>query len=284
MADDYTFNPLPYDENSNRYGVKPKHIKRLKELLRSGTLHPQDERDIEEFLEDYENGVDRFTPKGLDPRKWMDPWYGRPPVPEHPNDNKHGVPNDLANIDPASHNASAMIAGKSGNLPVHNSGKLHGDESVGLSGRLNIKSATHAVESDILAKPQVTATNNSQEIQVPSALSQNNSVDPFPDRANNDAALPPLVRLDGQKLKPPESMYPAMSYRENEHEVWPDWAIERASKRYPDLPKQIEASRQLVPDRPEDLDDPDYFELPDNPTFKDMYRHGKWKEKKYGQA
>ena len=107
--------------------------------------------------------------------------------------------------------------------------------------------------------------------------------DPDPSRHNNDAALPPLVRLDGRTLKAPENRYPAMSYRENEHETWPDWAIERATKRYPDLPKKIEESRQLVPDSPQDLTDPDYFELPENPTFKDLFSHGKWKQKKYGQ-
>jgi len=107
--------------------------------------------------------------------------------------------------------------------------------------------------------------------------------DPDPSRPNIDATLPPLVRLDGRTLKAPEARYPAMSYRENEHETWPDWAIERATKRYPDLPKKIEESRQLVPDSPQDLTDPDYFELPENPTFKDLFSHGKWKQKKYGQ-
>ena len=38
----------------------------------------------------------------------------------------------------------------------------------------------------------------------------------------------------------------------------------------------------MTPDTPEDLDDPNYNALPDNPTFKDQYYHQKWNEKKYG--
>jgi hypothetical protein len=95
--------------------------------------------------------------------------------------------------------------------------------------------------------------------------------------------LPPLIRLDQQPLKLAEKMYPGMAYRENVHEVWPSEAIEQATKKYPDLPKQIADSQMLPPDSPEDLLDEDYFFLPDNPTFKDQYRHSVWKEKKYGK-
>jgi hypothetical protein len=93
---------------------------------------------------------------------------------------------------------------------------------------------------------------------------------------------PPLVRLDGQKLRTPEMLYPEMSYRENVHQAWPAEAIEVATKKYPDLPKWVEESRQLVPDSPADLQDPDYYALPDNPTFLDQFYHGRWQDKKQG--
>ena len=107
-------------------------------------------------------------------------------------------------------------------------------------------------------------------------------VSPLQSGSLNAQGLPPLVRLDGQPLKPEENMYPAMAYRENEHQAWPQEAIDLATKKYPDLPKQIEASRTLVPDHPDDLLDPDYFPLPENPTLKDQLYHGIWKEKKQG--
>jgi hypothetical protein len=110
-------------------------------------------------------------------------------------------------------------------------------------------------------------------------------IEPLPTEATDDRSklLPLLVRLDGQPLKPAENMYPAMAYRVNKHEPWSDEAISLATKKYPDLPKQVEASRQLVPDSPLDLQDPDYYPLPDNPTFKDQYFHSKWRNKKQGQ-
>jgi hypothetical protein len=108
------------------------------------------------------------------------------------------------------------------------------------------------------------------------------AVNPMQSGSLNAQGLPPLVRLDGQPLKPAENMYPAMAYRENEHQVWPQEAIDLASKKYPELPKQIEASRALVPDHPDDLLDPDYFPLPENPTLKDQLYHGIWKQKKQG--
>ena len=95
--------------------------------------------------------------------------------------------------------------------------------------------------------------------------------------------LPPLVRLDQQPLKLSEKMYPVMAYKENVYEAWPEEAIAVAAKRYPELPRQIEESRQLVPDHPDDLLDPDYFEEPENPTFKDLYRASVWKQKKHGK-
>jgi hypothetical protein len=107
-------------------------------------------------------------------------------------------------------------------------------------------------------------------------------VKPLQSGSLNAQGLPPLVRLDGQPLKPGENMYPAMAYRENEHQAWPQEAIDLATKKYPELPKQIEASRALVPDHPDDLLDPDYFPLPENPTLKDQLYHGIWKEKKQG--
>jgi hypothetical protein len=94
--------------------------------------------------------------------------------------------------------------------------------------------------------------------------------------------LPPLIRRDGQKLKKPELLYPALSYQENVHEIWPAEAIEQATKLYPDMPERIEASRQLVPDNPEDLLDPDYFEMPENPRLKDLALHSIWQNKKQG--
>ena len=107
--------------------------------------------------------------------------------------------------------------------------------------------------------------------------------DTTPILTTNNRGLPPLVRLDGQSLKPEENMYPAMAYRENVHQAWPEEAINLAAKRYPDLPKKVAASRELVPDSPDDLHDPDYYPLPDNPTFKDQFYHGVWREKKQGK-
>ena len=114
--------------------------------------------------------------------------------------------------------------------------------------------------------------------------------DPSAKSINSDATtskelrgLPPLVRLDGQPLKLSEKLYPAMAYKENVYEAWPEEAITKATKRYPELPRQIEESRQLVPDHPDDLLDPDYFEEPENPTLKDLYRASVWKQKKQGK-
>ena len=104
----------------------------------------------------------------------------------------------------------------------------------------------------------------------------------YPSMAPGANELPPLVRRDGRPPKPAEAMYPAMAYKVNVHEPWPEEAIQLATKKYPALPQQIAVSQELVPDHPDDLNDPDYFELPDNPTLKDMYRHAAWKEKKQG--
>jgi hypothetical protein len=119
----------------------------------------------------------------------------------------------------------------------------------------------------------------------PQVLNKIDGNDHLPTEVSDDRSnlLPPLVRLDGQPLKPAENMYPAMAYRENEHQSWPEEAIKLAAKRYPDLPKQVAASRELVPDSPDDLQDPDYYPMPDNPTFKDQFYHGVWREKKQGK-
>jgi hypothetical protein len=105
----------------------------------------------------------------------------------------------------------------------------------------------------------------------------------YPSMTPGAKELPPLVRLDQQPLKLSEKLYPVMAYKENVYEAWPEEAIAQATKRYPELPRQIEESRQLVPDHPDDLLDPDYFEEPENPTFKDLYRAGVWKQKKQGK-
>jgi hypothetical protein len=105
----------------------------------------------------------------------------------------------------------------------------------------------------------------------------------YPSMTPGAKELPPLVRLDQQPLKLSEKMYPVMAYKENVYEAWPEEAIAVAAKRYPELPRQIEESRQLVPDHPDDLLDPDYFEEPENPTFKDLYRASVWKQKKHGK-
>jgi hypothetical protein len=113
------------------------------------------------------------------------------------------------------------------------------------------------------------------------AIPQNMGVDNLYSR-DNKSDLPPLIRLDGQKLKKSEAVYPSLAYRENVHQAWPEWAIENVAKRYPNQPAKIEASRHLVPDNPLDLQDPDYFDLPENPTFMDQHRHGIWQNKKRG--
>ena len=125
--------------------------------------------------------------------------------------------------------------------------------------------------------------NNIAAIEPVTAASVQVGVNPLQSGGPKAQGLPPLVRLDGQPLKPAENMYPAMAYRENEHQPWPEEAIKLAAKRYPDLPKQVAASRELVPDSPDDLHDPDYYPLPDNPTFKDQFYHGVWREKKQGK-
>ena len=105
----------------------------------------------------------------------------------------------------------------------------------------------------------------------------------YPSMTPGAKDLPPLVRLDQQPLKLSEKMYPIMAYKENVYEAWPEEAIAQATERYPELPRQIEESRQLVPDHPDDLLDPDYFEEPENPTLKDLYRASVWKQKKQGK-
>jgi hypothetical protein len=106
----------------------------------------------------------------------------------------------------------------------------------------------------------------------------------LPTSSTGKPQLPPLVRLDGQPLVLSEKIYPAMAYKENEHEVWPDEAIALATQKYPELPKQIADSQTMVPDRPEDLDDPDYYPMPENPRFKDLFYNGVWKDKKSRQT
>jgi hypothetical protein len=95
--------------------------------------------------------------------------------------------------------------------------------------------------------------------------------------------LPTLVRLDQQPLHLSEKMYPAMAYKENVYEPWAADTIELATKKYPQLTQQIEDSQQLPKDHPDDLADPDYFQLPENPTLMDQLKSGIWKEKKYGK-
>jgi hypothetical protein len=105
----------------------------------------------------------------------------------------------------------------------------------------------------------------------------------LPTRSMKKGELPPLVRRDRQPLVLSEKMYPAMAYKENVYETWPDEAIEVATRKFPDLPQQIAESQQLPLDSPDDLLDPDYFQLPENPTFKDQFKHGVWRQKKYGK-
>jgi hypothetical protein len=95
--------------------------------------------------------------------------------------------------------------------------------------------------------------------------------------------LPTLVRLDQQPLHLSEKLYPAMAYKENVYEPWAADTIELATKKFPQLPQQIADSQQLPKDHPDDLADPDYFQLPENPTLMDQLKNGIWKEKKYGK-
>ena len=95
--------------------------------------------------------------------------------------------------------------------------------------------------------------------------------------------LPTLVRLDQQPLHLSEKMYPAMAYKENVYEPWAAETVELATKKYPELTQQIADSQQLPKDHPDDLADPDYFQLPENPTLMDQLKNGIWKEKKYGK-
>jgi hypothetical protein len=89
-----------------------------------------------------------------------------------------------------------------------------------------------------------------------------------------------LVRRDGQKLKPHEALYPGMAYDEYVHQPLSDAAEQQARSLYPDFPKPRPEHLPPVYDKPEDLQDPDYFDLPDNPTLLDPGHHGRWLRKK----
>jgi hypothetical protein len=89
-----------------------------------------------------------------------------------------------------------------------------------------------------------------------------------------------LVRRDGQKLKTHEALYPGMAYDEYVHEPLSEPAVAQAKSLYPDFPKPRAENLPPVYDRPEHLQDPEYFELPDNPTLLDLGYHGKWLRKK----
>ena len=143
---------------------------------------------------------------------------------------------------------------------------------------------SQSIQSDGLFETPSKYEEASLEGFAPKTFGETPIYDPIPPQpiiAN--AKLPPLVRRDQQPLVLSEKMYPAMAYKENVYETWPDEAIEVATKKYPALPDQIAASSQLPVDQPEDVLDPDYFQLLENPTFKDQFRHAVWKEKKYGK-
>jgi hypothetical protein len=105
---------------------------------------------------------------------------------------------------------------------------------------------------------------------------------PFQSTAENSEVSGPLklVRRDGQKLKPHEALYPGMAYDEYVHQPLSDAAEQQAKSLYPDFPKPRPEHLPPVYDKPEDLQDPDYFDLPDNPTLLDPGHHGRWLRKK----
>ena len=65
----------------------------------------------------------------------------------------------------------------------------------------------------------------------------------YPDMDVNKRTLPPLVRRDGQELSRGEKVYPMMGYDENIYEPWPDWAVDRFLKHYPDLADKLVSTR-----------------------------------------
>jgi hypothetical protein len=101
-----------------------------------------------------------------------------------------------------------------------------------------------------------------------------------PKTFNGKLAVPTLVRLDQQPLSLAEKMYPAMGYDDHVYEPWSDEVKQQVQTKNPDFAKQQAAIQPRIPDSPADLDDPDYFPLPENPRFMDLYHHDVWKKKK----
>jgi hypothetical protein len=66
----------------------------------------------------------------------------------------------------------------------------------------------------------------------------------YPNMEVNRCSLPPLVRRDGQELSRSEKFYPLMGYDENIYEPWPDWAVQRFLKHYPDKVNKLVSSRR----------------------------------------
>jgi hypothetical protein len=66
----------------------------------------------------------------------------------------------------------------------------------------------------------------------------------YPTMDVNRRSLPPLVRRDGQELSRGEKVYPMMGYDENIYEPWPDWAVDRFLKHYPDQADKLVSSRR----------------------------------------
>jgi hypothetical protein len=101
-----------------------------------------------------------------------------------------------------------------------------------------------------------------------------------PKTFNGKLEVPSLVRLDQQPLSLAEKMYPEMGYDEHVYESWSDEVKQQVQKKHPGFANQQAAIQPRLPDTPEDVLDPDYYPLPENPRFKDLYYHGVWKEKK----
>ena len=159
-------------------------------------------------------------------------------------------------------------------MRIRLSGKLKQGQDTGLTSLIIKQDAVRPDPIAPVAAPVVPAYEAPQSTAIPPAQFT------LPTSANGKPQLPPLVRLDGQSLDLGEKIYPAMAYKENVHEVWPDEAIALATQKFPKLPEQIAVSQTMVPDRPEDLDDPDYYPLPENPRFKDLFYNSVWKDKK----
>jgi hypothetical protein len=97
-----------------------------------------------------------------------------------------------------------------------------------------------------------------------------------------ESELPQILRLDGQPLQKAENLYPELAYDENVHQPWSTQQKQQAEGLYPGFAKRLAAIPPRQPDSPDDLMDPDYYPLPDNPTFRDAWYHGRWKKKKAG--